>query len=72
MKTLEDFLLKLIQEDKELKNEYGVYSKNERLLFVGTAKNIWDGMGYIFLDLEIIYVDKYGIYINTDNIKDIL
>lgn len=50
---------------KSLDREYVIFDKNERTIACGKSGELFNMLGYYFLDLNIIRTDKDWIYVDV-------
>lgn len=50
---------------KCLDREYVIFDKNERIIACGRSGELFNMLGYYFLDLNIIRTDKDWIYVDV-------
>lgn len=49
---------------KSLNREYVIYDKNERIIACGMSSDLFNMLGYFFLELEVIRTDRDWIYVD--------
>lgn len=49
---------------KSLNREYVIYDKNERIIACGMSSDLFNMLGYFFLELEVIRTNRDWIYVD--------